>query len=70
MRVVFRFSESNSGPISKPQWPMVFDLINDPIEQWDLIDTRLDCAWVFRPVAMKLGALATERGQVPARQAG
>ena len=34
---------------------MVFDLINDPIEQWDLIDTRLDCAWVFRPVAMELG---------------
>ena len=51
MKVVFRFCDSNSGPIQKPQWPLVFDLINDPIEQWDLIDQRLDCAWVFRPVA-------------------
>ncbi len=36
MKVVSRFSESNSGPIFQPQWPMVFDLINAPIEQWDL----------------------------------
>ncbi len=65
MKVVFRFSESNSGPIFKPQWPMVFDLINDPIEQWDLIDQRLDCAWVFRPVAVRLGALAQSAARYP-----
>ena len=65
MKVVFRFSESNSGPIFKPQWPMVFDLINDPIEQWDLIDQRLDCAWVFRPVAQRLGALAQSAARTP-----
>ncbi len=57
MKVVFRYSESTSGPIIKPQWPLVFDLIDDPCEEWNLIDKRLDCAWVFAPVAERLGAL-------------
>ena len=47
MKVVFRYSESTSGPIIKPQWPLVFDLIDDPVEEWDLIEKRLDCAWVI-----------------------
>lgn len=51
MKVVFRYSESTSGPILKPQWPLVFDLIDDPAEEWDLIEKRLDCAWVLTPVA-------------------
>jgi arylsulfatase A-like enzyme len=57
MKVVFRYSESTSGPIIKPQWPFVFDLIDDPGEEWDLIEKRLDCAWVFAPVAQRIGAL-------------
>ena len=57
MKVVFRYSESTSGPIIKPQWPFVFDLIDDPNEEWDLIEKRLDSAWVVRPVAQRLGAL-------------
>ncbi len=57
MKVVFRYSESTSGPIIKPQWPFVFDLIDDPVEEWDLIEKRLDCGWVLAPVAERLGAL-------------
>ena len=57
MKVVFRYSESTSGPIIKPQWPLVFDLIDDPNEEWDLIEKRLDSAWVVTPVAQRLGAL-------------
>ena len=30
--------------ILKPQWPLIFDLIDDPAEESDLIDKRLDCA--------------------------
>jgi hypothetical protein len=29
MKVVFRYSESTSGPIIKPQWPPIFDLIDE-----------------------------------------
>ncbi len=65
MKVVFRYCESNSGPIVKPQWPLIFDLVNDPGEEWDLIDTRLDCAWVMRPVAERIGALARSAAQYP-----
>ena len=30
MKVVLRYCESNSGVILKPQWPLIFDLIDDP----------------------------------------
>ena len=66
MKVVFRYTESASGPIIKPQWPLIFDLIDDPNEEWDLMEKRLDCAWVILPVAQRLGALAAERGALPA----
>jgi hypothetical protein len=65
MKVVFRYSESTSGPIIKPQWPLVFDLINDPVEEWDLIEKRLDCAWVLAPVAERLGALQQSFARYP-----
>ncbi len=54
---VFRYSESTSGPIITPQWPFVFDLIDEPNEEWHLIEKRLDSAWVVAPVAKRLGAL-------------
>ena len=65
MKVVFRYTESTSGPIIKPQWPFVFDLIDDPVEEWDLIEKRLDCAWVLAPVAQRLGALAKSAARYP-----
>ena len=65
MKVVFRYSESTSGPIIKPQWPLVFDLIDDPVEEWDLIEKRLDCAWVFAPVATRLASLQQSAARYP-----
>jgi hypothetical protein len=49
----------------KPQWPLVFDLIDDPVEEWDLIEKRLDFAWVLAPVAGRLGALAQSAARYP-----
>ena len=65
MKVVFRYSESTSGPIVKPQWPLVFDLIDDPVEEWDLIEKRLDCAWAIAPVSRLLGVLAKSAARYP-----
>ena len=65
MKVVLRYTESTSGPIIKPQWPLVFDLIDDPSEEWDLMEKRLDCIWVLRPVAERLGALMKSAAQYP-----
>lgn len=44
MKVVLRYSESTSGPIITPQWPLVLGLIDDPAGEWDLIAKRLGCA--------------------------
>jgi arylsulfatase len=65
MKVVFHYSNSTSGPIIKPQWPLVFDLIDDPGEEWDLIEKRLDCGWVLAPVAARLGALQQSVARYP-----
>ena len=65
MKVVFRFGESSSGPLIKPQWPLVFDLIEDPVEQWDLMEKRLDCGWVFAPVAACMGELQDSAARYP-----
>jgi hypothetical protein len=69
MKVVLRYTESTSGPIIKPQWPLIFDLIDDPGEEWDLMDKRLDCIWVLEPVAQRLGAFDAERGPLSQHQA-
>jgi hypothetical protein len=62
--VVFTLGD-NGGPIIKPQWPLVFDLIDDPGKEWDLIEKRLDCAWAFLPVAQRLGALQQSAARYP-----
>jgi arylsulfatase A-like enzyme len=65
MKVIFRYTESTSGPFVKPQWPLVFDLIDDPSEEWDLIDKRLDCQWVLAPVTQRIGALMKSTAKYP-----
>jgi hypothetical protein len=45
--------------------PLVFDLIDDPNEEWDLIEKRLDGAWVVGPVAQRLGALQQSKARYP-----
>jgi arylsulfatase len=49
-KVIFRYSDGMSNPIVTPQWPLVFDLKNDPHEDWNIMDTKLDMFWLFKPV--------------------
>ena len=64
MKVVFRYSESTSGPIIKPQWPFVFDLIDDSNEEGP---DREAPRWrlVVGPVAQRLGALQQSMTRYP-----
>ena len=57
--------ESTSGPIVKPQWPLIFDLIDDPNEEGDMIEQRLEGAWAIGPVAERLGALRRSMAEYP-----
>lgn len=70
MKVVFRYAQSTSGPIIKPQWPLVFDLIDDPGEEWDLLEKRLGCGWVMAPAAHCIGALMKSMATYPNIKSG
>ena len=65
MKVVFRYAETFSGAIIKPQIPMMFDLIDDPGEQRDMFTTRMDCGWVLLPVFERLGAFQQSVARYP-----
>ena len=45
-------------------------LIDDPVEEWDLVEKRLDCAWVFAPVAQRLAALQQSAARYPHIKSG
>ena len=65
MKVVFRYAESQSGPIIKPQLPLVFDLLDDPGEEHDLMTLRMDCGFVTAPIFQRLGALEKSFARYP-----
>jgi hypothetical protein len=70
MRVLLRDTDSTSGPIVKPQWPLVFDLVDEPTEEWDLMEKRLHRIWVLRPVAERIGAPMKIAAQYPKMKPG
>ncbi len=47
IKVWLRYSEGADKPIVKPQFPLVFDLGNDPCEKYNLFTTRMDMGWMF-----------------------
>ncbi len=65
IKVVFRYAETFDGPIMKPQFPMAFDLIDDPGEQINLTSQRMDMMWMFGPPIQRLLALQKSFVQYP-----
>lgn len=53
-KVIFRKSNSINDPITDVQLPIVYDLLNDPGERWNLWETTMDMGWVLRPVMEKI----------------
>jgi arylsulfatase A-like enzyme len=53
-KVIFRKSDSINDPITDVQLPIVYDLLNDPGECWNLWETTMDMAWVLRPVTEQI----------------
>jgi arylsulfatase A-like enzyme len=62
-KTVFRYSKGMSDPIVTPQWPLVFDLTNDPHEDWNIMDTKLDMFWLFHPVYKCISDLENSMAQ-------
>jgi hypothetical protein len=63
--VVFRYAETFDGPIVKPQFPMAFDLIDDPGEQINLTSARMDMMWMFGPAIQRVIALQKSFAEYP-----
>jgi arylsulfatase len=49
-KVIFRKANSINDPLTDVQLPMVFDLLNDPGERFNLWEQTMDMGWVMRPV--------------------
>jgi arylsulfatase len=64
-KVVFRYAEKWDGPFIKRQLPMTFDLINDPHEDRNLSDARMDNGWMMKPVMDRIIALHRSMAQYP-----
>ena len=66
-KVHFRYTEEYSwtAPYIKRQVPMVFNLINDPHEEIDLMDSELTYAWVIGIAAGLLGGVAKSAAEYP-----
>jgi len=65
IKVVFRYAETFDGPIVKPQFPMAFDLIDDPGEQINLTSERMDMMWMFGPAIQRIIALQKSFAEYP-----
>ena len=65
MKVHFRYTESTSwiAPYIKPQIPMVCDLVSDPHETIDLMQSDLTLAWVIKAALKPVFALAASAKQ-------
>ena len=64
-KVILRTSASINDPIVKPQMPIVYDLINDPGERWNLWEQSMDMGWVFRPVFERVLAFGESVAEYP-----
>ncbi len=66
-KVHFRYTESTSwiAPYIKPQVPMVCDLIADPKETIDLMQSHLTYAWVIGAASAPLIELGRSAAQFP-----
>ena len=65
IKIVFRYAETFDGPIIKPQFPMAFDLIDDPGEKLNLTAQRMDMMWMFGPAIQRIIALQKSVVQYP-----
>ena len=71
-KVHFRYTQSDSwiAPYLKPQIPMVCDLISDPKEKIDLMQTKASYDWVIGAAFRPLIALNQSAQQFPHIQVG
>jgi arylsulfatase len=69
-KVIFRKSNSINDPITDVQLPIVYDLLNDPGERFNLWETTMDMGWVLRPITEQIGQFNQTVAKYPNVKAG
>jgi hypothetical protein len=64
-KVIFRKSDGIGEPITDVQVPMVFNLIGDPGERFNLWEVSLDMGWVYRPVFEQIARFGQSVARYP-----
>ena len=64
-KIIFRTAKSINDPITDVQMPMVFNLIGDPGERYNLWQYSMDMGWVFRPVFEQIEAFQESVAKYP-----
>ena len=64
-KVIFRKADGINSPFTDLQVPAVYDLLNDPGERWNLWETTMDMAWVFRPVTEQIAKFKQSVAKYP-----
>lgn len=64
-KVIFRKADGINDPLEDVQVPMVFNLLGDPGERFNLWERSLDMGWVFRPVLQEIGAFQQSVAKYP-----
>ena len=64
-KVIFRKADSINDPITDVQLPMVFNLLGDPGERFNLWEKSPDMGWVYRPVFEQIGRFRQSVAKYP-----
>jgi arylsulfatase A-like enzyme len=64
-KVIFRKSNGINDPITDVQLPIIYDLLNDPGERWNLWEQTMDMGWVLRPVMERIAAFRQSVAKYP-----
>lgn len=64
-KVIFRKANSINDPITDVQLPIIYDLLNDPGERWNLWEQTMDMGWVLLPVTERIAAFRQSVGKYP-----
>jgi arylsulfatase A-like enzyme len=65
-KIVFRYSEGLERPIVTPQFPMVYDLISDPHEDFNLFSCDMTTVgWLLVPAFRAIGEYQQSIGKYP-----
>ena len=70
IKVVFRKSDNIGAPITDVQLPMIFNLIGDPGERYNLWEVSVDMGWVMRPELQQITTFQQSVAKFPNIQTG